>query len=155
VRPPRAAVVHRIDGRLRLRIPEKRDDVAFFEELAGALSKLPDVEQVITNATTTSVLIHHRGSGDALLRASEQGGLLELDAESPSGTPIRHLYERIEDADQSLREKSAGRWDLPTLAFYALVGGSLVQLARGHFMPAGATLAVQALGLVMKQGNRS
>jgi hypothetical protein len=152
---PDAILVHHIDGRMRLRIPGKRDDLAFFERLTDALSKLPDVERVSANPATTSVLIHHRGSSDALLSACEKAGLLLVRRAPSGGTPLRHLFDRIEDADQTLLAKSGGRWDLPTLAFYALVGGSLVQLARGHFMPAGATLAVQALGLVMKQGPRS
>ena len=34
---PRAYLVHQIDGRLRLRIPDRREDEEFFEEVAASL----------------------------------------------------------------------------------------------------------------------
>lgn len=146
-------------GRVRLRIPEKRDDAAYFAELEAALRGLDGVDNVVVNPTTSSVLLHLDAArlgaqAEPVLRAGEALGLFEIAEEPPRGTPIAHLYERLLEADRRLAERTEGRWDLATLGFYALLGGSAVQLVRGRFMPAGATLAIQALGLVLKQAER-
>jgi len=151
---PRASIVHRMPGRVRLRVPEKRDDATYFGELESALRGVDGVAEVVVNPTTASVLVHVELEAEPVLRAAEALGLFEIAEEPPRGTPIAHLYERLREADRRLALRTEGRWDLATLGFYALLGGSAVQLVRGKFMPAGATLAIQALGLVLKQAER-
>jgi hypothetical protein len=159
VSAPRASIVHRMPGRLRLRIHEKRDDTSYFAELDAALRRIDGVDDVVVNPATSSALLHldtalEGGASEAVLRAGEALGLFEIAEEPPRGTPLAHLYERVLEADRRLAERTEGRWDLATLGFYALLGGSAVQLVRGKFMPAGATLMIQALGLVLKQAER-
>jgi hypothetical protein len=141
-------------NRLRLRIPSRRGDAEFHAELERAMRGVEGVTDVHVNPTTASVLLSHEGEADEVLRAAEARGLFEVAAETPRATPLAHLYDRLAEADRDLVARTEGRWDLATLGFYALLGGSIVQLARGKFMPAGATLALQAFGLVLKQAER-
>ena len=57
---PIAYVEHQIPGRLRLRIPERRGDVTFFQRVVGALSKVPDVTELDGSPLTGSVRIRYR-----------------------------------------------------------------------------------------------
>ena len=72
-----AFVVHELFGRLRLRIPEKRKDGAYFAELAERLSECPGVTRVESNALTGSVLLLHTEETTAtdVARYAEQTAL--------------------------------------------------------------------------------
>ncbi len=76
---PRATVVHQMAGRTRLRIPDKRRDQPYFDQVADRLRELPGVTQVEANATTASVLIEHEQNLDDLAEAiSGNSGLASL-----------------------------------------------------------------------------
>ena len=84
---PIAYVEHQIPGRLRLRIPERRGDVAFFQRVVGALSKVPDVTELDGSPLTGSVRIRHSGTSELIAAAAAKEGLFEIgkregDAES-------------------------------------------------------------------------
>lgn len=66
---PAAELVHRIDGRLRLRVPERRGDEAWFADTRKALAGFPGVLRVTANPGTGSFLI--RGKDLALRRIPE------------------------------------------------------------------------------------
>ena len=50
---------HVSKGRLRLRIPSKKRDAAFFSELQAVLSAIPGLDQVKVNPLSGSLLILH------------------------------------------------------------------------------------------------
>jgi hypothetical protein len=54
-----AHIVHRTANRLRIRIPGRRLDEAFFRELKTKLAGCPGVVAVVANPLTGSVLIEH------------------------------------------------------------------------------------------------
>jgi hypothetical protein len=71
-----AVIVHRIPGRVRLRIVEKRGDAAYFTELAVGLSRLGNVESAKANPATASVAMEFTGALDDLLQQARDEGLL-------------------------------------------------------------------------------
>ena len=75
---PIAYVEHQIPGRLRLRIPERRGDVAFFQRVVGALSKVPDVTELDGSPLTGSVRIRYSGTSEAIAAAAAKEGLFEI-----------------------------------------------------------------------------
>jgi len=75
---PIAYVEHQIPGRLRLRIPERRGDVAFFQRVVGALSKVPDVTELDGSPLTGSVRIRYSGTAEAIAAAAAKEGLFEI-----------------------------------------------------------------------------
>ncbi len=135
--PPEASVAHSSAGRLRLKVPERRGDTAFFAELGGKLAAAPQVQEVETNARTASVLIKHASSGDALLSWADDHNLL-----TPSGrlfTPRRQ------------RPTAEPSWR--TLVALAVLLLAVTQLLRGQILGPATTLAFMAaqiarLGLV-------
>jgi len=64
---PQARVCHLAHGRLRLKIPEKRRDEAFFEAVRQQLSR-DGIKRVEVNPLTASVLVQFSGSGSAIRR---------------------------------------------------------------------------------------
>jgi hypothetical protein len=66
---PSAEIVHRINGRLRLRVPERRGDDVWFADTRRALAGFPGVLRVAANSDTGSFLI--RGKDLALRRIPE------------------------------------------------------------------------------------
>jgi hypothetical protein len=75
---PIAYVEHQIPGRLRLRIPERRGDVTFFQRVVGALSKVPDVTELDGSPLTGSVRIRYSGTAEAIAAAAAKEGLFEI-----------------------------------------------------------------------------
>ncbi|HZB93419.1 MAG TPA: hypothetical protein VE397_18370 [Stellaceae bacterium] len=62
-----AIVEHKLPTRVRVRIPSKRGDRAFFEAVVAKLESHPNVHHVSASAYTGSVIIHHTGSIDDIL----------------------------------------------------------------------------------------
>ena len=73
-----AFIEHQLPHRLRLKIPSKRGDGAFFEELARRSSMLPGVTALSANPVTASILIHHAGDSEAVMAMMVQEGLLDV-----------------------------------------------------------------------------
>ena len=75
---PVAYIEHQIPGRVRLRIPERRGDAAFFQRIVGTLSKLPDVTELDGSPLTGSIRIRHKGPSEAIMAAAGKEGLFEI-----------------------------------------------------------------------------
>jgi hypothetical protein len=63
---------------MRLRIPEKRGDIAFFQRVVSTLSKLPEVTELDGIPLTGSVRIRHSGTGEAITASAAKEGLFEV-----------------------------------------------------------------------------
>ena len=126
--PPEASVAHSSTGRLRLKVPARRGDLAFFAELGGKLAAAPAVREVETNARTASILIKHDSSDEALLSWADDHNLL---------TPTDRLL--------SPRCRSpAAEPDLRTLLALLVLLLAVVQLFRGQLLGPATTLAFMA-----------
>src|SRR3974390_307440 len=75
---PRATVIHSGDGRSRLRIVSRRDDVVFFASVAGGLSTIRGVRDVKTTPLTGSILIFHDAPLSSLANEAEKRRLFSL-----------------------------------------------------------------------------
>ena len=126
--PPEASVAHNSAGRLRLKVPERRGDPAFFADLGGKLAAAPEVNEVETNARTASILIKHDSSGEALLAWADDHNLL-----TPSG--------RLFTPD---RQRPAAEPNWRTLLALAVLLLAVIQLFRGQILGPATTLAFMA-----------
>ena len=81
---PAAFIEHQLPHRLRLKIPSKRGDGAFFEALARRSSMLPGVTALSANPLTASIVIHHAGDSKAITAVMVQEGLLDVCPEPKS-----------------------------------------------------------------------
>lgn len=150
---PHATLVHRIAGRARLRVPSQRGDAGYFERVERALRGCTLVRGVVGNPLTASVLFTHEGDFREIVRFAREHGLFDL-AEPEPGTDstLRQFYVQLGAIDARLKEGSAGQWGLSSVAFYALLGAGAYKIVRGDVLPAGITLLIQALSLVVRAG---
>ena len=79
-----ALIVHRIAGRVRLRIDEKRGDAAYFSNLAERLARFDDVYRTKANPVTGSIALEFSGSLPDLLQRAEKENLLSVAAKAGS-----------------------------------------------------------------------
>ena len=110
-------IEHVLPGRMRLRFREQRGSNGFFQELVQRLEQLPEVERVLANPSTGSILIFHGGSPAAI---AAHAGVVES-TPSPASRPHR---------EAGYVWKIGGRISQPIT--FALYGLALYQLARGR-----------------------
>jgi len=147
--PARAERVHRIPGRLRLRVRARRGEAAWFEAVTKALEAAPRVDAVRANPATGSILVQHRGEADALEAWALEQGWLEIHDPEEADTPAGGipLAERLRRVDPQLARLLEGPLDLRRAAALGLGALGSLQAARGQALPAGLTLLMEALKL--------
>ena len=124
---PVAYIEHQIPGRVRLRIPERRGDAAFFQRIVGTLSKLPDVTELDGSPLTGSIRIRHKGPSEAIMAAAGKEGLFEIGKREGEAEPKK-------PPEQSGASTTAPHGDAGTLDSIAtgLSGLALFQVAQGE-----------------------
>jgi hypothetical protein len=138
---PEADLRHRIPGRTRLRVPSMRGRDDFFERVRSELSRCDDVEEVLVNPKTASVLVLQRPGSDpeAVDRYSRERGLFRLVApEAPPDILTERLAKLLDLKDVEAR----------TALLAVFVGGGLYQFVRGNVWPAALTLFWYALTML-------
>jgi len=134
--PHKAFIVHAISGRVRLRVPDKRDDTAFFKEIAQRLLQCDNVTAVAVNAITASVLVRYTGSIIALIGQAYEAGLsqlvdIEMQPPKPQALSGRLLH-RVRGIDRTIRNSSGGELDGSSAIVVFLLIAAGVQLFRGQ-----------------------
>src|SRR5262249_38350679 len=76
---PSARIAHFTPRRLRIRVPEKRRDAAFFDFVQNRLAAWDSVERVETNPLTASILINFSDAQRLLLEAVAKNDFLDID----------------------------------------------------------------------------
>jgi hypothetical protein len=146
---PQAVVAHVSQGRVRLKIPAKKRDAAFFSRLGQLLTPLPGIERVEVNPLTGSVLVVHRlnltsrEDFDVLAASSEKSGLFTLaphytQTAAPRPVPLaRSVAASVATLNDQVKDLTGGIVDVPTLAIAALIAISIRQMREGVvFIPA-------------------
>ncbi|WP_018953327.1 HMA2 domain-containing protein [Thioalkalivibrio sulfidiphilus] len=148
-----AYLVHRVPGRLRFKLPERRGDVAFFRELVPQLSALEGVLAVRASPDTGSVLILH-GDGFQASLLGAVGTLLELSPEPyvpPSA--FSRAASGLGQLDAWIARETRGGSSVNSIFFLVLVGMALVQISRGQVMAPATSLLWYALDLMRDRGS--
>jgi hypothetical protein len=145
----RAWVVHRIAGRLRVRVPDHQGDGLFFATLAESVRALPGIGSARPSPLAASLVIEHGIEDPAQLDALLRGlGLEPLDGEPPAEPPLQVLLGSVRALERDLRQVTGGTADLRTLGFLALATAGLVQIARGNAFSAASSLLWHATDLL-------
>lgn len=135
---PEAFVTHMTAGRLRIRIPSKKGEAAYFSSLKERFSGVPGVQKIEVNPMTGSVLVRHTLSVremdlGILSGYTEAGGLFKLGTFKGANQPVSEkITEIFKDADEKVRGFTAGEIDLSTAAVFGLLGVGVVQMVRGR-----------------------
>lgn len=134
----KAHIVHHIPGRLRLRVPHRRDDTDFFEEVLRRFLTCDSVTKVDVNPSTAGILLHYDAALPVLLLEAAEAGLTEL-ADIELGlqplVPIsEHLTTRLGDVDRQISQFTQGTVNGTTVVilFLLLAGG--LQVLRGRVL---------------------
>jgi hypothetical protein len=132
---PAARISHYTARRLRVRVPEKRRDTAFFAAVAERLATWESVERVETNPITASVLIHFSNPQRLFLEAIVKNDLFDIDfdaafAELSEPVVSRAAARSFETADQALRRWTQNQIDIRGVLFVVLLAGGVFQLLR-------------------------
>lgn len=132
---PIAYVEHQIPGRLRLRIPERRGDVAFFQRVVGVLSEVPDVTELDGSPLTGSVRIRYSGTAEAIAAAAAKEGLFEIHKRDGEAQPKKPPKE---PASPGAPHRDAGMLDsiatgLSGLALFQVTQGQVTGSAAENF----------------------
>lgn len=147
-----AHVAHASRGRLRLRIPERRGDTAYFARLAADLRRCEGIVGAEGTARSGSLLLRHLpglGLADIAAQAERLGLSLLSHPPVPSGpTLVQHAGAGIDALDRTLVAASGGRVDLSSAVLLGLLATAARQAARGQILPPTASLLWYALVLV-------
>ena len=129
---PGAYICHQTAHRLRLKIPGKRGDIAYFTALRNDLSGWPDIQEVQINPTTASVLLVPAVAPPVLARFGMSKKLFALKPARPE-TINQRLLGSFRYVDEQLKASTSGELDLASLAFLGLVGAGTYQILMGNF----------------------
>jgi hypothetical protein len=143
---PEAQVAHKLPGRIRIRIPSRRRDAAFFAEVAARAARLPGVERVEANALTGAVLLAFRGEVRDIAADCERAGMFRFVSLAPVITPVSAQWsELVGRVDREIRSASARELDLGMFASIVLLALATYQLSRGQVLGPAVTLLFQAM----------
>lgn len=130
--PPGAHLAHRIPRRLRVRVPSRKGNRAYFEGAVDRLRGEPSIRSVRASARTGSITIEHDGHAREVASLARQAGLFDL----PEAA-VAHL----------LAEGVAGKFvdvDAPSLVSSGLAGMGVYQAVRGNVLGSGVEHIWQA-----------
>ncbi len=151
----RAYLSHLATGRVRLKIPERRGDEAYFHALETALAARSDIQRVQASPRTASLLLLHDGSLElkVLARQAKEQGWFHLDLKPPARESLEELVSRqLDRLDAWMRRFSGSRLDNPSLIFLALAFLAIRQVAKGQIAPPAATTLWYLYELLQRQG---
>lgn len=157
-----AQIIHTAPGRIRFRVPAKRRDTFFFEELQNDCRGFSGVKQVSTNVLTGSVLLLYEDiEPDALIGHIRNHPLLDFESKDyPIGqsgevfiataqqTAAQKASSTYASLDSTLKEFSNGFIDLRSVLFISLVMFAVRQLTQGAVFGNAITLFLYALQLI-------
>jgi hypothetical protein len=146
---PAGYIAHRIGDRVRVRIPERKGDAAYFMRVERDLAACERVMYVEANPLTASILLRYTGANDDLRRDAINLGLFAVEEPPPPVNPaLTAATERIDQLDRFLQRSSNGSFDLLEVAFVGLIGASIIQVLRGQALGPASTLLAHALAIL-------
>ena len=150
---PAARISHFTPRRLRIKVPEKRRDWAFFDAVADRLATWDSVEGVETNPLTASVLIYFSELERLFLEADAKNDLFDIDFDAAfenSSEPVvtRVAVQSFQTADRALRRWTKNEIDMRGVLFVLLLAGGVFQLLRRRLDAPAPTLLWYAGDLI-------
>jgi hypothetical protein len=147
---PTAFLAHGSSGRVRIRVPSRRGDAAYFERIRDSFAQCPGVRHLDVNPMTGSILLHHGLELEEVVCFGESNRLFEIErAPARGASPLSRLAQEFGRLDARISASTGGMLDLPTIAFAACLGGVVIQMGRGRALAPASTLAWYAASLLL------
>ena len=121
---PVAYIEHQLPGRVRLRVPSKRGEVPFFEQVVRELSKHPAVHELTATPLTGSITLQYSEPLRAITGAAANQKLFETGRTAPAA-------KKVEPKEASRASKG---YLLTNGVATGLSGLSLFQVAQGNVL---------------------
>ena len=141
-------------GRLRIRVPGKKRDVAYFGKLVESFTSLNGIQEIRVNPLTTSVLFVHDLEVKAIAEHAKELSLFRLKSEegiAQRNTIFEAANKTIATWNRQLKNLTGGGMDVPSLVFLGLVLTGFYQISKGNFRaPPWYTAFWYALGIFSK-----
>lgn len=146
---PHAHVSHGMSCRLRIKVPSKKGDLAYFADLQERLSLCPGVQEVTVSPYTGGALILYDCDQESIADYAREKGLFNFRSPVRSQkTLFGNVAVTFAGYNKSLKKLTDGQMDIPSLAFLSLVLSGIYQIARGNLSaPAWYTAFYYALGV--------
>jgi len=151
---PDAYIVHRPPRRLRLRVPSKKGDRAYFAFLEAGLSQYPGVQKAVVSSTTASVLLFHDLDLTAFAEHAAIDGFFRMHGSPLPAKPLHaRALEPLAYLDGCLKDLTRGEVDMAGIVFLGLAGLGIYQISIGNFTaPAWYTAFWYAMNTALKAG---
>jgi hypothetical protein len=149
---PEAVLSHTTPGRLRVKVPSRKGDAAYFSVLKEHFAHFEGVKQVEANALTSSVLLIHSADLKALAAFAEEHALFKLRKLGPQASSFSGKFAgAFSDFDRRVKRLTGSELDVPGVAFVTLLGFGIYEIGRGNFTaPAWYTAFWYALNILLK-----
>lgn len=146
---PIAYVSHRMNGRLRVRIPGRKNDAGYFKRVSEGFAKCGGIREVEANPRTGSLLLTHTVALAQITDYAVEHGFFQLAPENVNGGPLSaRLAADLGAVSDRFTALSKGQIDTRAAAFAGLAAAGLFQMLKRNVWPAGITLLWYAVSVL-------
>jgi hypothetical protein len=116
-----------------VRIPARKGDAPYFSQLYSELTQCQGIVTCEVNPITGSVLLIHNLDLGSIAEYTREHNLFVVREPNQSPTSMHtQVASSLSDMNNRIRSLTSGGADLWDLAFVALLGSGLYQIARGN-----------------------
>ena len=136
---PDAVIAHASTGRLRIRIPSQKGNLAVLKSQGDQLAACPGILSIEVNPGTGSILLLHQSTVREIAEYARSRSLFSLreqkGSRAPSAGRRRNLDETFKSFDRQIQDLTGGDMDLSGFAAAALIVAGSAQILTGNAGP--------------------
>lgn len=133
---PDAVIAHVSTGRLRVKIPSQKGNLAALKSQGDQIAACPGVLSIEVNPGTGSILLIHQTTVSAIADYARSKNLFSLEEQTgpkvPSADLRRNLGETFKSIDRQIQNLTDGDMDLKGVALAALIVMGSAQILTGN-----------------------
>lgn len=133
---PSAIIAHASTGRLRIRIPSQKGNLAALKSQGDQLAACPGILSIEVNPGTGSILLLHQKTVHEIAEYARSRNLFSLEEQKGSRAPSaelrRNLGETFKSIDRQIQNLTGGDMDLSGFAVAGLVVAGSAQILTGN-----------------------
>ncbi len=123
---------HKLDGRVRIKIPSKKKNVSYFLVLKEHIYQCRGVKSVNINPTTGSVLIHFTNFEELIIFLNKSNLLILKDNQNAPLEFYETVSSTFSELDKLMLKVTGGKINLGSLAFLYLAIAGIYQVSIGN-----------------------
>lgn len=136
---PSAVIAHASTGRLRIRIPSQKGNLAILKSEGDQLAACPGVLSIEVNPGTGSILLLHQSTVHEIAEYARSRNIFSLEEQKsprlPSAKLRGNLGDTFKSIDRQVQNITGGDLDLGGFAVGALIIAGSAQILSGNAGP--------------------